>query len=149
MNKDLLNKGNFTLPGEAGFEDLTLELAKKWGADAIRDSDGTILSDKIISAGFDIYSTICLVRIDNQWAKAKMDKLQQNYLMSYPVIAKSDIVNIDLLSGYFREQFKINTNDEPRQWWQVFDRTIGKEIPPEQWDFDLKTGGVTVRSTKN
>ena len=41
-------KGDFTLPGESGYEDLTLELAEKWGADAIRDSDGTVLSDKII-----------------------------------------------------------------------------------------------------
>ena len=39
-------KGDFTLPGEAGYEQLTLELAKKWGADVIRDSDGTKLSDE-------------------------------------------------------------------------------------------------------
>ena len=37
--------GSFTLPGEAGYEELTLKLAKKWGADVIRDSDGTVLSD--------------------------------------------------------------------------------------------------------
>ncbi|MBM6718008.1 hypothetical protein H6B15_15250, partial [Gemmiger formicilis] len=30
--------GGFTLPGEAGCEALTLELAKRWGADVIRDS---------------------------------------------------------------------------------------------------------------
>ena len=29
-------------------EQLTLELAKKWGADVIRDSDGTKLSDEIV-----------------------------------------------------------------------------------------------------
>ena len=28
-------KGGFTLPGEAGYEKLTLELADKWGADDI------------------------------------------------------------------------------------------------------------------
>lgn len=33
---ELENKGGFTLPGEAGYEKLTLELAKKWGADVIR-----------------------------------------------------------------------------------------------------------------
>ena len=38
-------KGGFTLPGEAGYEKLTLEMAEKWGADVIRDSDGTVLSD--------------------------------------------------------------------------------------------------------
>ena len=34
-------KGGFTLPGESGYEKLTLEMAEKWGADVIRDSDGT------------------------------------------------------------------------------------------------------------
>ena len=36
-------RGGFTLPGEAGYEKLTLQLAEKWGADVIRDSDGTQL----------------------------------------------------------------------------------------------------------
>jgi beta-D-galactosyl-(1->4)-L-rhamnose phosphorylase len=148
MTKKLLNKGGFTLPGEAGYEELTLELAKKWGADAIRDSDGTVLSDKIISLGYDVYSTICLVRIDNKWAKAHPDKLQQNYLMSYPVVAESDTVKIDLLNGFFREQFKINTNDDPKKWWQVFDRITGEEIPARRWSFDYKKGIVTVQDTK-
>lgn len=148
MQLDPIKQGNFTLPGEAGYEDLTLTLAKKWGADAIRDSDGTILSDKIISAGFDIYSTLCLIRADNAWAKVNMDKLQQNYLMSYPVIAEGDTVQIDLLSGYFREQFKINSNDDPQTWWQVFDRTSSDEIPAAQWAFDPARGVVTIQGTK-
>jgi beta-D-galactosyl-(1->4)-L-rhamnose phosphorylase len=148
MNNDLIKTGNFTLPGEAGYEDLTLELAEKWGADAIRDSDGTVLSDRIISAGFDIYSTLCLIRADNEWARANMDKLQQNYLMSYPVIAEKNTVRIDLLSGYFREQFKINTHDDPKAWWQVFDRTSSKEITADQWKFDPNEGIVTVNNTE-
>jgi beta-D-galactosyl-(1->4)-L-rhamnose phosphorylase len=48
------------------------------------------------------------------WARANMDKLQQNYLMSHPVLAEGDIVCVDLLSGYFREQFKVNTHDDPQ-----------------------------------
>ena len=106
-----MNSGDFTLPGEAGYEELTLMLAERWGADAIRDSDGTVLSDKIISADYHIYSTICLVRADNEWAKANRDKLQQNFLMSKPVIAGADRVEIDLLNGFFREQFEVNIND--------------------------------------
>ncbi|OHB55226.1 MAG: 1,3-beta-galactosyl-N-acetylhexosamine phosphorylase [Planctomycetes bacterium RBG_13_44_8b] len=143
-----MNKGDFTLPGEAGYEDLTMELAKKWGADAIRDSDGTVLSDKITAAGFDIYSTICLIRCDNKWAKANQDKLQQNYLMSYPVVAEGDTVTINLLDGYFREQFRVNTNDDPKAWWQVFDRTNGQEIPTSQWSFDAKKGIVTIQKVE-
>ena len=83
-------RGDFTLPGEAGYEALTLKLAEKWGADVIRDSDGTKLSDKITSSGYDIYSTLCLIRSDNEWAKQNLDKLQQNFLMSFPVVAIYD-----------------------------------------------------------
>ena len=77
-----IKKGSFTLPGEAGFESLTLKMAEKWGADVIRDSDGTKLSEDITKAGYGIYSTICVIRADNAWAKKNMDKLQQNFLMS-------------------------------------------------------------------
>ena len=58
-----IKKGSFTLPGEAGFESLTLKMAEKWGADVIRDSDGTKLSEDITKAGYGIYSTICDIAI--------------------------------------------------------------------------------------
>lgn len=144
MHSDQFKKGSFTLPGEAGYEDLTLELAKRWGADVIRDSDGTQLSDDIVSMGYDIYSTLCLVRSDNEWAKANMDKLQQNFLMSFPVVAEDSTVKIDLLKGYFKEQFIINSKDDPKEWWQVFDRTTGREVPVSQWSFDADSGIVTL-----
>jgi len=79
-------------------------------------------------------------------AKAHPDKLQQNYLMTYPVVAQGNAVSIDLLSGYFREQFKTNANDDPKEWWQVFNRTTGQEIPPIN-GFDSGKGMVTVRDT--
>jgi beta-D-galactosyl-(1->4)-L-rhamnose phosphorylase len=141
-----INSGDFTLPGEAGYEDLTLKLAEKWGADAIRDSDGTVLSDKIVSADYDIYSTLCLVRADNEWAKANRDKLQQNFLMSQPVIADGNRIEIDLLNGFFREQFEVNLNDDPKIWWQVFDRTTGEEVAKDKWTFNQDNGTVTVKS---
>lgn len=136
--------GSFTLPGEAGYEDLTLQMAKKWGADVIRDSDGTHLSDAITKAGYGIYSTICIIRADLDWARANMDKLQQNFLMSEPVTAESDTVTIDLLSGFFRQQFIINKTDNPKEFWQVFDRTSGEEVPCDQWTFDPEAETVTA-----
>ena len=83
-------KGGFTMPGEAGFEKLTLELAEKWGADVIRDSDGTELSDDILNAGYGIYSTICIIRGHNEFAKAHPETVQQTFLMSEPVTAEKD-----------------------------------------------------------
>ena len=65
MGTDKYRNGSFTLPGEAGYEELTLKLAERWGADVIRDSDGTQLSEQIFKSGYDIYSTICLIRADN------------------------------------------------------------------------------------
>ena len=66
-------RGGFTMPGESGYEQLTLELAKRWGADVIRDSDGTKLSPEIVEAGYRIYSTVCVIREHNAFAKAHPD----------------------------------------------------------------------------
>lgn len=149
MKTNTENKGNFTLPGEAGHENLTLKLAERWGADVIRDSDGTQLSDKIITSGYDIYSTICLVRADNEWAKRNMDKLQQCYIMSYPVVADNNNTYIQLLKGYSKEQFMVNSKDEPKQWWQVFDRTSGEEVPLNEWEYNASNGTVLLeKATK-
>jgi len=114
MSTDPLNSGSFTLPGEAGYEALTLRLAKKWGADTIRDSDGTQLSPEIVQSGYAIYSTICLVRSVQPWAREHHDQLQQNFLMSFPVVAEKPTVVIELLKGYFTEQFLVNFADDPR-----------------------------------
>jgi beta-D-galactosyl-(1->4)-L-rhamnose phosphorylase len=146
MSTDIsLTQGSFTLPGESGYEQLTLQLAKKWGADTIRDSDGTQLSPEIVKAGYNIYSTLCLVRSVNTWAKKNRDKLQQNYLMSFPVVAERGSVTIDLLKGFFREQFVVNTKDDPKKWWQVFDRTTGEEVAKKNWSFNAKKGTVAIK----
>jgi beta-D-galactosyl-(1->4)-L-rhamnose phosphorylase len=144
MPHDPLKTGSFTLPGEAGYEKLTLALAKKWGADTIRDSDGTQLSPEIVNAGYDIYSTVCLVRSVQPWARENLDKLQQNFLMSYPLVAEKSTLTVDLLAGYFREQFVVNFKDDPKKWWQVFDRTTGEEVPKKQWDYNAKKGTVAI-----
>ena len=148
MKNELIRHGSFTLPGEAGYEDLTLQLAEKWGADVIRDCDGTVLSEKILSAGFEIYSTLCLIRGHNEWAKENLDKIQQNYLMSDPVMADGNAVTVNLLKGFFSQQFSVNNNDDPHEWWQVFDRTAGVEIPLSDWDYDPENTTVTIRNTQ-
>jgi beta-D-galactosyl-(1->4)-L-rhamnose phosphorylase len=136
--------GSFTLPGQAGYERLTLELAKKWGADTIRDSDGTQLSPEIVQAGYDIYSTVCVVRSVQPWARENLGKIQQSFLMSFPIVAERGAVTVDLLKGYFREQFVVNFIDDPKKWWQVIDRTTGAELPKRRWSFSAKKGTVTI-----
>ena len=41
-------RGRVTLPSESGFFNETRELMERWGADAIRDSDGTKLDLSLI-----------------------------------------------------------------------------------------------------
>ncbi len=139
-------KGNFTLPGEAGYEKLTLELAETWGADVIRDSDGTKLSDEIVQAGYGIYSTICIIREHNEFALAHPDSQQQTFLCSDPVTAEGETLRIQPLAGFFDEQFGINDSPEALAYWQVMDRTANREVPREQWEW--KDGQVTVRGCR-
>lgn len=131
-----VEKGSFTLPGEAGFEKLTLELADKWGADVIRDSDGTVLSDEITNAGYGIYSTICIIRDHNEWAKQNQDKLQQTFLMTSPKIATSDSIDIDVMADFFAEQFRVNSSSDSMKYWQVYDRTTESLVDCTKWSYD-------------
>ena len=123
------HQGGFTLPGEAGYEQLTLELAKKWGADVIRDSDGTKLSDEIVQAGYSIYSTICIIRQHNAFAAEHPDSQQQTFLCSEPVVATGDTLVIDPMDGFFGEQFELNDTPDAMPYWQVYDRTTNTELP--------------------
>lgn len=140
-----IEKGSFTLPGEAGYEELTLRLAKRWGADVIRDSDGTELSGEITEAGYGIYSTICIIRDHNEWAKAHPDKLQQTFLSTEPRTAVTDCLEIPLMEDFYKEQFQINDSHEARQYWQVYDRTASKELPKELWSYEKAEGKVIIR----
>ena len=135
-------RGDFTLPGEAGCEELTLRLAETWGADVIRDSDGTKLSPEITEAGYRIYSTICIIREHNAFAEAHPECQQQTFLSSDPVTAAGPEVRIPLLRGYFDEQFALNDTAEALACWEVWDRTADARIPRERWQY--ADGEITV-----
>lgn len=137
-------KGSFTLPGESGYEALTLELAEKWGADVIRDSDGTKLSEEIINAGYGIYSTICIIRDHNEWASKNLDKLQQCFLITNPKVAVQNYLSIYVMEDFFADQFRVNDSKEALKYWQVYDRTTGEEVQREQWHYDRETGNVVI-----
>ncbi|MCI8443039.1 MAG: 1,3-beta-galactosyl-N-acetylhexosamine phosphorylase [Provencibacterium sp.] len=135
--------GRFTLPGETGMEPVIRQLVKDWGVDAVRDSDGTALSQEILDMGLQVYSTLCLVRHDNAWMKEHPQYRQQMYLTSDRVTATGDTVEIDLMGRYFREQLAPNTDVDIHRYWQAVDRTTGENMP----DFSYADGKVTIRGT--
>lgn len=143
-----MGKGRFILPAEAGMEKELLYLAEKWRADAIRDCDGIKLSDDILNMSFDVYSTLCIIREDNEWAKKNQDKLQMIYLITEPVTAIDEIISIEIMRGYFKEQFKPNTKDNPKEWWEVIDRTTGEIIDSSHWDYNECAEVVTIKNIK-
>lgn len=136
--------GGFTLPGEAGYEKLTLKMAEKWGADVIRDSDGTELSQEILNAGYGIYSTICIIRDHNEWAKQYSDMLQQTFLMTSPVVANENKLTIGIMDDFFAEQFAVNDTPESMKYWQVYDRTTDEEIPVSKWEYHGENQTVEI-----
>ncbi|MBQ9119588.1 MAG: 1,3-beta-galactosyl-N-acetylhexosamine phosphorylase [Lachnospiraceae bacterium] len=139
-------KGGFTLPGESGYEALTLKLAEKWGADVIRDSDGTVLSEEITKSGYGIYSTICIIRDHNEWAKNNQDKLQQTFLCTPATVATGESVEISLMESFFEDQFRINDSEEAFGYWEVYDRTSNTLLDPAAWSYDAAKGSVTVKA---
>lgn len=138
-------KGGFTLPGESGYEALTLKMAEKWGADVIRDSDGTVLSDEIVHAGYGIYSTICIIRDHNEWAKKNLDKLQQTFLCTPPAVAEGEELTISLLESFFAEQFTINDSERAFKYWEVYDRTTNEKVDASKWRYEKQAGTVTLK----
>jgi len=137
-------KRKFTLPGESGYEKLTLELAKRWGADVIRDSDGTALSQEILDAGYEIYSTICPIREHNPWIRENMHVRQQTFLSTPPAVATSETLAITLMDAFFDSQLSVNDSPNAFKYWQVYDRTTDTLVPEENWTF--ANGVVTIKN---
>ncbi|MCK5844910.1 MAG: hypothetical protein KAG97_09400, partial [Victivallales bacterium] len=113
--------GRVTLPAETGAKDTVVELFERWGADYIRDSDGTLLSQELIELGHKVYSTICIVRSDQEYPRANPAAQHQKFLMSEPVTAESSSVEIDPMATYYAEKYRLDTENDYKRWWQVID----------------------------
>ena len=141
---ELRKTGRVTIPTDLDVVPETLEILKKWGADAIRDCDGTDFPQQLKDADAKIYSTYYTTRKDNAWAKANPDEVQQCYIMTGFYTAPGDTVTIPLMKGISPELMQVNTNDDIARWWEVMDRTTGQPVPPEQWSY--ADGSVTVQA---
>ena len=141
---EIRKTGRVTIPTDLDVVPETLEILKKWGADAIRDCDGTDFPQQLKNADAKIYSTYYTTRKDNAWAKANPDEVQQCYIMTGFYTAPGDTVTIPLMKGISPELMQVNTNDDITRWWEVMDRSTGQPVPPEQWSY--ADGSVTVQA---
>jgi 1,3-beta-galactosyl-N-acetylhexosamine phosphorylase len=139
--------GRVTIPTDVDVVPQTLELMKKWGADAIRDCDGTEFPQELKDTGAKIYSTYYTTRKDNKWAKANLDEVQQMYLMTPFCTAVEEMLKINLMKGLYPDMLAVNSKDYTR-WWEVIDRTTGEIVETSKWEYDEEKGNVVISKAR-
>lgn len=141
-------KGRVTIPTDVDVVPETLELVKRWGADAIRDCDGTDYPEELRHVDAKVYSTYYTTRKDNTWASANPDEIQQMYIMTPFYNAAESELSIHLMNHLYPDMLKVNSRDDITRWWEVIDRTTGEVVSPEQWEYSDETGNVTIHDAK-
>ena len=142
-----MNKGRVTIPTDLDVIQETIELADKWGADAVRDCDGTDFPVELKDVGLKVYSTYYTTRKDNKWAKANPDEIQQMYLMTPFYTADGNVLRVHLMKGLYPDMLKPNSVDDITRWWEVVDRSTGEVVPAGQWEYDEEQGDVIIQTT--
>ena len=138
--------GRVTIPTNLDVVPETIEILKRWGADAIRDCDGTEFPEELTKVGAKIYSTYYTTRKDNAWAKANPDEVQQCYIMTGFYTADGEELRIPLMQGISEELMQVNTRDDIKRWWEVMDRTAGQPLPADAWSYDEASSCVVIPS---
>ncbi len=141
-------KGRVTIPTDVDVVPETLELVERWGADAIRDCDGTDYPEELKHVDAKVYSTYYTTRKDNEWAKANPDEIQQMYIMTPFYTAVDEELSVHLMDHLYPDMLKVNDRDDITRWWEVIDRTTGEVVPASQWAYDGETGNVTIHGAK-
>ncbi len=140
--------GRVTIPTDVGMEKETLEVMARWGADAIRDCDGTDYPEGLKDVDAKVYTTYYTTRKDNAWAKANPDEVQQCYIMTGFHTAVESTLSIPLMQGISPELMAVNHHDDPARWWEVINRSTGEVLPASQWQFSAQSGRVEIQNTQ-
>lgn len=143
-----MSTGRFTLPSEENLAETTERLANLWGADAIRNSDGTHLDEEVLKLGKKIYSAYFPTRAHNEWISLHMDETPQVYLLTNRVLAEESSITIPLMESFYEEQLQPNYDADPHRYWEVIDRTTGDIVPVEQWEVNTEEHSVTINDAK-
>ncbi|PJJ27583.1 1,3-beta-galactosyl-N-acetylhexosamine phosphorylase [Lacrimispora celerecrescens] len=137
--------GRVTVPTDVDMIQETKEIAKRWGADALRDCDGTNMPDELKKMPVKIYSTYYTTRKDNEWANENPDEVQQVYLMTefYTAMEEGEL-RIPLMKHLYKDQLKPNTLHDIKRWWEAVDRTTGEPLAASAWGYDENTQEVII-----
>ncbi len=142
------DRGRVTIPTDVDVIPETLKLLERWGADAIRDCDGTDFPKELRNTGAKVYATYYTTRKDNAWARANPDEIQQCYIMTGFHTASGGPLAIPLMQNVSPELLQVNARDDIRRWWEVMDRTTGEPLSPDVWRWQPETGCVVIDAPK-
>ena len=137
--------GRVTIPTDESFVEGTKEIMQKWGADAVRDCDGTKLPTNAKELG-KVYNTYFIVRGDNEWGRKHPEEAQRIFLLSERVLATENSVKIPFMTGFLRDQFDPDYTEIER--WQVYDRTTGELLSRDAWKVNEKKHEITIPKAK-
>ncbi len=140
-------KGRVTIPTDRDVVEETLEIMERWGADAVRDCDGTDFPEELKDVDARIYATYYTTRKDNAWARANPDEVQQCYLMTgFYTASDNGALSIPLMQGVSPDLMMVNDRDDIGRWWEVMDRTEGKSLDPNCWRYEKEGDRVVIEN---
>ncbi len=135
-------KGRVTIPTDESFVEGTKKIAELWGADAVRDCDGTVLPANAAELAEKVYNTYFVVRGDNEWARKHPEETHRTFLMTDRKTAMEEMLEITPEEYFLAEQIKADWGNIA--YWQVFNRTTGEEV--RSWTADEKKGIVRIEN---
>lgn len=144
-----MSTGRVTLPIENGIDAQILEVSQSWGADAVRNSDGTRLPPIAADLGAKVYETYFVGRGDQDWALAHPQDRPQFFLLSnrHPAMDESPL-SIKVMEGYLNLQVEPVVDCDREKYWQVIDRTTTETLPVSAWTLE-GTGPATLVTIAN
>lgn len=136
--------GRVTIPTDIDCIKETKRIVELWGADAVRDCDGTKMPKSVKELVEKVYNTYFVVRGDNDWAEKHPEEAHRVFLMSEQVLAVTGMVEIYFMKGYFSQQIQPDWNN--LRYWEVYDRTTGDKIT--DWEIDKDAECIIVKNAQ-
>lgn len=132
-----MNSGRLTLPIQTGMDEEIRALVERLKPDAVRNSDGTQLPAIAKELVEKVYATYFPSRGDHEWSRANPGHRVHQYLMSDRITAfDSEPLQINVMKGYFAQQFAPELDCDLAKYWQVIDRTTGESLEYGQWSVE-------------
>ena len=121
---DSKTTGRVTIPTDGDVVPETLEILHRWGADAVRDCDGTEFPTALRQVDAKVYATYYTTRKDNDWARKNPDEIQQMYISTAFHTAEGDRLSIHLMDHLYPDMLMVNDRDDIARWWEVMDLSL-------------------------